>query len=80
METVGVGQSEYAVVDMVDAFCLLLPPTAGDELQGKEYTVLPIMKLQCTFKSPDTKYLCLFLHSLIYSLYFRHKTRNSRNE
>ena len=35
VETVGVGQSEYAVVDMVDAFCLLLPPTAGDELQGK---------------------------------------------
>ena len=36
VETVGVGQSEYAVVDMVDAFCLLLPPTAGDELQGKQ--------------------------------------------
>ena len=35
VETVGVGQSEYAVADMVDAFCLLLPPTAGDELQGK---------------------------------------------
>ena len=34
VETVGVGQSEYAVVDMVDTFCLLLPPTAGDELQG----------------------------------------------
>ena len=35
VETVGVGQSEYAVADMVDAFCLLLPPTGGDELQGK---------------------------------------------
>ena len=34
VETVGVGQSEYAVVDMVDAFCLLLPPASGDELQG----------------------------------------------
>jgi len=34
VETVGVGQSEFAVVDMVDAFCLLLPPASGDELQG----------------------------------------------
>ena len=44
METVGVGQSEYAVVDMVDAFCLLLPPTAGDELQGKEYRNIPFFR------------------------------------
>ena len=34
VETVGVGQSEFAVADMVDAFCLLLPPASGDELQG----------------------------------------------
>ena len=32
---VGVGQSEYAVSDMVDLFCLLMPPAGGDELQGK---------------------------------------------
>ena len=29
-----VGQSEYMVRDMVDMFCLLLPPAGGDELQG----------------------------------------------
>ena len=33
VETVGVGQSEVAVVDMVDMFVLLVPPAAGDELQ-----------------------------------------------
>ena len=34
VETVGVGQSETAVADMVDVFLLLLAPGAGDELQG----------------------------------------------
>lgn len=34
VETVGVGQSEYLVADMVDIFCLVIPPAGGDELQG----------------------------------------------
>lgn len=34
VETVGVGQSEYLVADMVDMFCLVIPPAGGDELQG----------------------------------------------
>ncbi len=34
VETVGVGQSETAVKEMVDFFLLLLLPTGGDELQG----------------------------------------------
>lgn len=34
IETVGVGQSEVAVKNMVDFFLLLLLPGAGDELQG----------------------------------------------
>ena len=33
IETVGVGQSETTVADMVDMFALLMPPAAGDELQ-----------------------------------------------
>ena len=33
IETVGVGQSEFAVADMVDIFVLIIPPAAGDELQ-----------------------------------------------
>ncbi|EFA77630.1 Methylmalonic aciduria type A protein [Heterostelium album PN500] len=34
VETVGVGQSEVAVEEMVDIFMLLVPPANGDELQG----------------------------------------------
>ena len=34
VETVGVGQSEVAVAEMVDMFLLLLPPGGGDELQA----------------------------------------------
>ncbi|MCI4670129.1 MAG: methylmalonyl Co-A mutase-associated GTPase MeaB [Bacteroidia bacterium] len=34
VETVGVGQSETLVRDMVDFFLLLMLPNAGDELQG----------------------------------------------
>ncbi len=34
VETVGVGQSETAVAEMVDIFLLLLLPGGGDELQG----------------------------------------------
>ena len=34
VETVGVGQSEYAVASLVDSLVLLVLPNAGDELQG----------------------------------------------
>ena len=34
VETVGVGQSETAVADMVDCFVLMVAPGGGDELQG----------------------------------------------
>jgi len=34
IETVGVGQSETMVADMVDFFLVLMQPGAGDELQG----------------------------------------------
>ena len=50
VETVGVGQSEYAVADMVDTFCLLLPPTAGDELQGM-YVCINITNLKVLIPS-----------------------------
>lgn len=33
VETVGVGQSEFAVLDLVDIFVLLVAPGIGDELQ-----------------------------------------------
>jgi LAO/AO transport system kinase len=34
VETVGVGQSEVMVAEMVDCFVLLIQPGGGDELQG----------------------------------------------
>ncbi len=34
VETVGVGQSEMAVANMVDVFVVVALPGAGDELQG----------------------------------------------
>ena len=33
LQSLGVGQSEYAVADMVDMFVVLIPPAGGDELQ-----------------------------------------------
>ena len=45
VETVGVGQSETAVADMVDMFCLLLAPAAGDELQGIKKGIVELAEL-----------------------------------
>ncbi len=45
VETVGVGQSETAVADMVDLFVLLLPPSGGDELQGIKKGIVELADL-----------------------------------
>ncbi|HEB54380.1 MAG TPA: methylmalonyl Co-A mutase-associated GTPase MeaB [bacterium] len=42
VETIGTGQSEVAVHDMVDFFLLLLSPAAGDELQGIKRGVMEL--------------------------------------
>jgi LAO/AO transport system kinase len=42
VETVGVGQSETVVASMVDMFCVLALPGAGDELQGIKKGVLEL--------------------------------------
>lgn len=42
IETVGVGQSEIWVADLVDTFLLLLLPGAGDELQGIKRGILEV--------------------------------------
>ncbi len=42
VETVGIGQSETAVADMVDFFLVLMLPGAGDELQGLKKGVIEI--------------------------------------
>ncbi len=38
----GVGQSEFAVADMVDMFVLLIPPAGGDELQVHTLSLLDL--------------------------------------
>lgn len=45
VETVGVGQSETAVAGMVDMFCLLQLPNAGDDLQAIKKGIVEIADL-----------------------------------
>ncbi len=45
VETVGAGQSETAVAALVDMFLLLLPPAAGDELQGLKRGIVELADL-----------------------------------
>ncbi|KAJ3082888.1 hypothetical protein HK102_001400 [Quaeritorhiza haematococci] len=45
IETVGVGQSETMVADMVDMFTLLVAPGAGDELQGIKKGIVELSDL-----------------------------------
>ncbi len=42
VETVGVGQSETAVSDVVDLFLLLASPSGGDELQGVKRGIMEL--------------------------------------
>ncbi|MBX3028172.1 methylmalonyl Co-A mutase-associated GTPase MeaB [bacterium] len=42
IETVGVGQSEYAVASMVDFFLVLMLAGAGDELQGMKKGIIEL--------------------------------------
>ena len=45
VETMGVGQSEIAVRDMVDMFVLLVAPAGGDDLQGIKRGIVEIADL-----------------------------------
>ena len=45
VETVGVGQSETMVADMVDMFVLLVAPGGGDELQGMKKGIVELTDL-----------------------------------
>jgi LAO/AO transport system kinase len=51
VETVGVGQSETAVADMVDMFVLLLAPGGGDELQGLKRGIVELADLVAVNKA-----------------------------
>ena len=51
VETVGVGQSETAVADMVDCFVLLIAPAGGDELQGIKRGIVELADLVAVNKA-----------------------------
>jgi LAO/AO transport system kinase len=51
VETVGVGQSETAVSEMVDLFVLLIGPGAGDELQGIKRGVMELADIVLVTKA-----------------------------
>lgn len=51
VETVGVGQSETAVAQMVDCFMMLLQPGAGDDLQGIKRGILELVDMVVVTKA-----------------------------
>ena len=53
----GVGQSEFAVADMVDMFELLIPPAGGDELQGQSHLVLFCL-IPCLYRAVRCEIRC----------------------
>ena len=55
IETVGVGQSETEVAEMVDIFLVLLQPSAGDELQGIKKGIVEIADLLIVNKEDEFK-------------------------
>jgi LAO/AO transport system kinase len=54
VETVGVGQSEYAVADLVDMFVLLVAPGGGDDLQGIKKGIVEMADLLVVTKTMAT--------------------------
>jgi LAO/AO transport system kinase len=55
IETVGVGQSETAVAQIVDLFCLLVLPGAGDELQGIKRGITELADLVIINKADQSR-------------------------
>jgi len=51
VETVGVGQSETSVADMVDMFGLVISPAGGDELQGLKKGIVEMCDVVIVNKS-----------------------------
>lgn len=56
IETVGVGQSEIAVRNMVDCFMLLALTGAGDDLQGMKKGIMEIVDLIVVHKADGDNY------------------------
>ncbi len=56
VETVGVGQSETVVSEMVDCYLVLMLPGAGDELQGIKKGVLELADIIAVNKADGSSY------------------------
>ena len=54
VETVGVGQSEYVVADMVDTFLFLTLARTGDSLQGMKRGILELADVIAVNKADET--------------------------
>jgi len=54
LETVGVGQSEFASYQLSDLFILLINPGAGDELQGMKRGIVEMADMVCINKADGT--------------------------
>ncbi len=55
VETVGVGQSEVAVSDLVDMYILVVQPGSGDELQGIKRGIMELADLYLVNKADGDK-------------------------
>ncbi len=76
VETVGVGQTEYQVKNMVDAFVLAMSPLSGDSIQGMKKGILELADLVLITKADGaSKNLAeITLHDYKNSLQLQHRT------
>ena len=59
VETVGVGQSETTVAQMVDLFVMLLQPGSGDDLQGIKRGILELVDLVVVTKDDGDNHVII---------------------
>lgn len=71
VETVGVGQSETAVEDMVDAFVLLVSPAGGDELQGIKKGVVELADIIAVNKADGALVRAWFRRFIVLAIWYR---------
>ena len=58
VETVGSGQSDVAVAELVDVFVLLVPPAGGDELQGIKRGIMELADVVVVTKADGDLRAC----------------------
>ncbi len=76
VETVGVGQTEFQVKNMVDAFVLAISPLSGDSIQGMKKGILELADLLAITKNDgESESLAkTTLHDYRESLQFSHRS------